>query len=119
MPLAARSSCRAPLSARLPCSAQVGVFAGDVQRIKANAVVGERGVDAAFALEMNAGNGCFQFLEAGLAAKLLGVGERALHGDGAGQRGFAAESFDVGKLEERIDVEAGELETGLGLRSRR
>ena len=99
--------------------AQVGVFAGDVQRIEADAVVGEGGVDAALAFEMNAGDGGFQLLQAGFAAKLLGMGERAFDGDRAGQRGFAAEGLDVGKLEQRIDVEAGELEPGLGLRSRR
>jgi hypothetical protein len=99
--------------------AQVGVFAGDVKRVQADAFVGQGGVDAALALEMHAGNGRFQVLEAGFAAQLLGVGERARDGDRAGQRRFAAEGLDVGQLEKRIDVEARKLEAGLGLHSRR
>ena len=63
---------------------------------------------------MNAGDGDFKLLEAGFAAQLLGMGERAVDGNGAGQRGFAAEGRDVSKLEKRVDVEAGELEAGLG-----
>ena len=109
-PLAARSSCCVPLSARLPWARRSVFFAGDVQRVETNAVVGQRGVDAALALEMNAGDGDFQLLQAGFAAELLGVGEGPSTRDRSGQRGFAAESFDVGQLEQRIDVEAREIE---------
>ena len=75
----------------------------------------EGGVDSALALEVNAGNGCFQLLQAGFSAQLLGVRERAFYRDGARQRGFAAEGLDVGELEQRIDIGAGELHSGLSL----
>jgi hypothetical protein len=79
---------------------QVCVFPSDVQGVQADSFVGECGVDATQALEMNAGDGGFELLEASFAAKLLGVGERAFQGDRTGEGRFAAKGFDVRKLEE-------------------
>ena len=93
---------------------QVGLFAGDVQRIEMDDGMVERGMDAALALEMNAGNRDRQLLQAGLAAQLGEPRQRPLESDRAGQRGLAVEALHMGQLEQRADVEAGKIEFGLG-----
>ena len=56
---------------------QVGVFAGDVQRVKMDARVGQRSVYAALALEMDAGQGNGEFLEPRVALEAVRIFERA------------------------------------------
>ena len=40
--------------------------------------------------------------------------QRAVEGDGSGERGVAAEALDMGEIEEHADVEAGEIDFGVG-----
>ena len=89
---------------------QIGVFAGDVERIEMDAAAGQRGVRAAVTLELNAGDGDGQLLELRVAAKLLGMRERPVDRDRSGQRGFAAERVKVRHAKQCADVELGKVE---------
>src|ERR1035437_5209894 len=74
----------------------------------------ERGVAPPLAFEVNAGHSDRQLIEACLAAQRLGPRQRSLDGDRSGQRGLPAEALNVGQFEEGGDVEAREIEFGLG-----
>ena len=94
--------------------AQVGILAGDVERVEIDASVRERGVDASRALQVDAFYRYRQLLQAGLAAQFIGLCQRPRDGDCAGQRGFAVEALDVRQLQQGADVELRKIEFGLG-----
>ena len=76
-------------------------------------------MDAALALEMNAGDGGFELLEPGLAAQLVGCARGPSTVTVPARADSPLRAGDVGVLEERIDVEAGEVEAWPGSGSRR
>ena len=92
---------------------EVGVFAGDVERVKIKAV-GKRGMDAALAFQMHAGNGCSQLLQTCFAVEFTRMRQRPFDGDGAGQCGLACEALHMSRFQQAADVEVGEIEFGLG-----
>ena len=95
--------------------AQIGLFAGYVQRIEMENVMVERSVNAAIALEMNAGDRRGQFLQAGLAMHISGPRQRPFESDRSSQRGLAVQSFYMSQSDERADVELRKIELGFGV----
>ena len=63
---------------------EVGLFSSDVKGVKFDAGVGQSGVDASLAHQVDAGKRDRQLVEFGLSTELLGVREGTLDGDRAG-----------------------------------
>ena len=88
---------------------QIGLFAGDVQRIKAQAIVGQHGMKSAIAFEMHTVKRDGQFAQTGLAMHGLGMVNRTIDRDVACKRGLAVEAGNFGELEQGGNVEAREV----------
>src|SRR5271166_6761582 len=96
---------------------QVGLFADDMQGIKVDDGIGERGVDFALAFQMNAGNIGFHLVEARFAAQLFRTRQRSVEGDRTRQRRLSSQPVDMGYFEERVDVQVREIEFGMVAKS--
>ena len=76
--------------------------------------IGQGGVDAALAAQMNTHHRSLELLQASIAAQLFKMGQWPLDMDCAGQRGLTGQSLDVRHPEQCVDIELRKVEGGLG-----
>ena len=94
-------------------SVKIGLIAGDVQRVKGDARVGESGMNATRALKVDPGNSERHLVDAGIAMHLVGMSQWPIDCDRSCQGGFAGQYLNMSHSQQRADVEVCEAQPSL------